>query len=108
MELTDVSKETKIGFAMCVSGDNADIISLFSLLFHVAIFSNELEGTIELTPENIAFAMPRAYSQFIVIQLKESKDNPAIHCVFQLKQCLASICQLPKINFTIIFVNFVL
>lgn len=53
MELTDVSKETKIGLEICVSGDNADIISLFSLLFHVAIFSNELEGKIELTPETL-------------------------------------------------------
>lgn len=94
MELTDVSKETKIGLEICVSGDNADIISLFSLLFHVAIFSNELEGKIELTPEN--FVMPRACSQFIVMQLKESKDNPASHCVFQLKQCLASIRSTPE------------
>ena len=96
MELTDVSKETKIGLAMWVSGDNADIISLFSLLFHVAIFSNELEGKIELTPENIAFVMPIACSQFIAIRLKESKDNPASHCVFQLKQCLASIRSTPE------------
>ena len=53
VELTDVSKETKIGLEICVSGDNANIISLFSLLFHVAIFSNELEGKIELTPETL-------------------------------------------------------
>lgn len=95
MELTDVSKETKIGLEICVSGDHADIISLFSLLFHVAIFSNELEGKIARADTG-NFVMPRACSQFIVMQLKESKDNPASHCVFQLKQCLASIRSTPE------------